>query len=186
MFLLLHGPSTSGVRCREPRAYAAQALEDGFTPAVLDQWIPVWSSLLGCSAPCWSEPGPAAPRGTGQPELMKHNSGFKKTPLGRVCGLIFSLLPHPCSYPGCFSAASSSGVKPCIQQTHSVLKFHLVLTYFWDIVALDLGSCEVQKDTGSLAVELNGPGRGMAASSSLPGNAHTEVHSDCCGGPSTV
>lgn len=177
----------SGVRCREPRACAAQALEDGSTPAVLDQWIPVWSSLLGCSAVGLSPDQQLhVALGNQSSLLMKHNSGFKKTPLGRVCGLIFSLLPHLCSYPGCFSAASSSGVKPCIQQTHSVLKFHLVPTYFWDIVALDLGGCEVQKDTGTLAVELNGPGRGVAVSSFQPGNAHTEVHSDCCGGPGTV
>lgn len=151
--------------------------------------MPVWSSLLGCSAPCWSEPGPAAPRGTGQPEqsadeaqvrLQKDTSGpcLWLDILSSATSLLLSRL--------CFSAASSSGVKPCIQQTHSVLKFHLVPTYFWDIVALDLGGCEVQKDTGTLAVELNGPGRGMAASTSLPGNAHTEVHSDCCGGPGTV
>lgn len=124
--------------------------------------------------------------------LMKHNSDFKKTPLGCVCGLIFSLLPCLCSYPGSVhpqpqdQESNPAFSKPCIQQTHSVLEFHLVTSYFWDIVALDLGGCEVQKDTGTLAMELNRPGRGMAASSSLPGNAHTEVHSDCCGGPSTV
>lgn len=110
---------------------------------------------------CWSEPGPAAPRGTGQPEqsadeaqlrLQKDTSGpcLWLDILSSATSLLLSRL--------CFSAASSSGVKPCIQQTHSVLKFHLVPTYFWDIVALDLGGCEVQKDTGSLAVELNGPG----------------------------
>lgn len=155
-----------------------------------------WTSECQCGHHCLAAPLPVGlspdqqlhvALGNQSSLLMKHKSGFKKTPLGHVCGLIFSLLPHPCSYPGSvFPQPPAQESNPAFSKTHSVLKFYLVPTYFWDIVALDLGGCEVQKDTGSLAVELNGPGRGMAASSSLPGNAHTEVHSDCCGGPGTV
>lgn len=139
VFLLFHGPSMSGVRCREPRYCAAQALEDGPTPAVLGQW-------MQCGHHCL-----AAPLALGSQStllLMKHNPSFQKPPLGHASGLIFSSATSLLLSRLCSSTASRPGVKPFIQQTHSVLKFHLVPTYFWGIVALNLAGCEMQKDPG--------------------------------------
>ena len=57
-----------------------------------------------------------------------------------------------------------------------------------NIVSINLAGCEVQKDTGILSMKGSGGlGEGrQAASSSLPGNGYTEVHTDYCGGPNTL
>lgn len=147
VFLLFHGPSMSGGRCREPRPCAAQALEDGPTPAMLGQWMQCGHHCLAAALP---EPRATAPLALGSQStlLMKHNPSFQKPPLGHASGPIFSSATSLLLSRLCSSTASRPGVKPFIQQTHSVLMFHLVPSYFWDIVALDLAGCEVQKDPG--------------------------------------
>lgn len=78
-------------------------------PWRMDPHQQCWTSESQCGHHCLAAPLPVGlspdqqlhvALGNQSSLLMKHNSGFKKTPLGRVCGLIFSLLPHPCSYPG--------------------------------------------------------------------------------------
>lgn len=176
VLLLLQGPTTSGVRSREPRACAAQALR-------VEPQQQCWASESQCGHHCLAALLPGQPDQSADealPRLQKDTSGpylwleipSSATPL---------LLSRICS-----STASRAGFKPSIQQIHSVLEFHLVPTYFWGIVALDLAGCEVQKDTDILTMEGKRPGRGMAASSSVPGNAYTEVHSHCCGGPNAL
>lgn len=156
----------------------------------MDPHQPCWASESQCGHHC-SIPRAhtSSSAGTGQPDqsaeeaqpkLQKATSGpclWLDILSSATCLLLSRLCPSTTSRPR---------VKPFSQQTHSVLEVHLVPTYFWDVEALGWAGCEVQKDTGTLTVERSRPGRVLAASSSLPGNAHTEVHSHCCVGPNAV